>query len=47
MRGYGRSSGRQLTEYMLDLDIRRLNREGLLEPHMAYPWVWIRRHPRG
>lgn len=43
MRGYGRSSGRQLTEYMLDLDIRRLNREGLLEPHMAYPWVWIRR----
>jgi hypothetical protein len=42
MRGYGRSCGKQHTENMLDLDIRRLQREGQLAPTMAYRWLWLR-----
>lgn len=44
MGGYnsGRRGGKDCTEDMRQVDVRRLQRDGYLNPGMAYGWEWKR-----
>ena len=44
MGGYlsGRRGGKDCTDDMRQVDVRRLQREGYLKPGMAYGWQWTR-----
>lgn len=44
MGGYnsGRRDGKSTTNDMRSLDVRRLNREGLLTPGQSFAWTWTR-----
>lgn len=40
--GSGRQGGKSTTEYFRALDVRRLQRDGLLQPGRAFVWNWTR-----